>query len=515
MTGAQVYDLLNQSATLFKGAIQPSGIRYKFFRYSDAQPGPQPYGWGAYDVEVYSKATHAWEPLDAAKTYKVGTNEFLAPAGQDGYVPFKYMKNITYWGDMLNAVNSYVSATYTAANPYKGPDGDGTLDGRITRNGNGNDAYEAGEVVPLTILHHNDSHGRLVKSGTYQGYSQLVTLINQERLHNASRTLLVTAGDNVQGDSMMYYFKSAGLGYAADGTALSPEMSINPLIKAFNAVGYDAWTLGNHEFNFGKDVFGTLAQADFPVLQANITDTGAYGLAAVPVEPYTTKTVGPEGIKVAILGIGNHRVPSYELPSNIPGLTFTDPIKAGKDLAPVLQAGNDVVVALTHIGFTTNPASVEVDNNVDTYFAGQVSGVDAIIGGHSHTNPVSGFGDYKFLPTFVANPENDPVIVTQAYRYNTNLGEVSLGLLPDGSGGYKVVSSAGRYIPVSATGVEDPAIVALVAPYQALINTYNNTVIGSTKVPIDALSGVHAGDQRCEPPGRLRGLEARERGHPG
>ena len=168
MTGAEIYDLLNQSATLFKGAIQPSGIRFKFFRYSDALPGPQPYAWGAYDVEVYDKDTSAWVPLDMDKTYKVGTNEFLAPAGQDGYVPFKYMKNITYWGDMLNAVNAYVAAHYTFDNPYRGPDGDGTLDGRITRNGDGDDTYEAGEVVPLTVLHHNDSHGNLLK-GTYVG----------------------------------------------------------------------------------------------------------------------------------------------------------------------------------------------------------------------------------------------------------------------------------------------------------------------------------------------------------
>jgi 2',3'-cyclic-nucleotide 2'-phosphodiesterase (5'-nucleotidase family) len=58
MTGSQILELLHQSATLFRGAIQPSGIRYSFFRYSDANPGPQPYGWGAYNVEVYNKATH-------------------------------------------------------------------------------------------------------------------------------------------------------------------------------------------------------------------------------------------------------------------------------------------------------------------------------------------------------------------------------------------------------------------------------------------------------------------------
>jgi PKD repeat protein len=86
----------------------------------------------------------------------------------------------------------------------------------------------------------------------------------------------------------------------------------------------------------------------------------------------------------------------------------------------------------------------------------------------------------------VAGPDGGPVLVTQAYRYNTYLGEVVLGLLPDGTGGYEVVSSAGRYIPVTTTAhPENAAVKALVQPYQDLINVYNNTVIGSTTVPID------------------------------
>ncbi|MBN2113339.1 MAG: 5'-nucleotidase C-terminal domain-containing protein [Acidimicrobiia bacterium] len=488
MTGAQIYDLLNQSATLFKGTIQPAGIRYKFFRYSDALPGPQPYAWGAYDVEVWDKATAAWLPLDMDKTYRVATNEFLAPAGQDGFVPFKYMTNITYWGDMLNQVNAYVAATYTLANPYRGPNGDGLLDGRIVRNGDGDNDYEAGEIVPLTVLHHNDSHGRLLPSGSYPGYTNLVTAINQERLHNPGRTLLLSAGDNIQGDSMMYFFKSAGLGYSADGTALAPELQINPLIKAFNAVGYDAWTLGNHEFNFGPEIFSTLAQVTYPTLQANITDTGAYGIAAIPVLPSVELTVGPENIDVAILGIGNHRIPSYELPSNIPGLGFPNPITTAQALAPGLKAANDVVIALTHLGFTENPASVEVDENVDTYLAEVTPGVDAVIGGHSHTSPKYGFGDYKYLPAILAGPANTAVLVTQMARYNSFLGEVVFGLMPDGLGGYDLVSKAGRYIEITTAAFpEDPTIKALIDPYKALIDAYNNTVLGDTLTPLDAL----------------------------
>ena len=85
-------------------------------------------------------------------------------------------------------------------------------------------------------------------------------------------------------------------------------------------------------------------------------------------------------VKVGILGITNHRVPNYELPSNIPGLTFTNPIDTAKNLVPVLKGRNDAVVALTHIGFTENPASVEVDANVDTNLAATVPDIDAILG---------------------------------------------------------------------------------------------------------------------------------------
>ncbi len=162
--------------------------------------------------------------------------------------------------------------------------------------------------------------------------------------------------------------------------------------------------------------------------------------------PYVEKDLGD--IDVAILGIGNHRVPNYELPSNIPGLTFSDPIAKTQELSDLLGPTNDVVIALTHIGFTENPASVEVDANVDTNLVATVTGLDALVGGHSHTNPASGFGAYKYLPSIVVDPDGKPVIVGQAYRYNNTLGEEVLGLRPLGGGNYEVVSGTGRYLSV-------------------------------------------------------------------
>lgn len=488
MTGAQIMQVLNQAATLSKGAIQPAGMKYKFYRYADALPGPQPYAWGAFDACVINKSTHNCDPLDMNKTYRVGTNEFLAPAGQDNYLGFKYMTNISYWGDMLNAVNAWVTANHTAANPYKGPNNNGTLDGRIARDGT--DAAGSGSIIPITILHHNDSHGNLAK-GAYVGYTQLATLIKQERAHNPSRTLLLEGGDQIQGDAMMYYFKSAPSGFAADGTPLPAGLQTQPLIAVMNALNYDAMTLGNHEFNFGNTVFtGIFKQANFPLLGANISDDGRYGLSQVGpggqgVKPYILKTL--DGIKIALIGISNHRVPNYELPSNIVGLSFANPLTTAQTYSNQLRGSNDVVVALTHIGFTTNPKSVEVDNNVDTVMAAQVTGLDAIVGAHSHTNPAKPEDPYKYLPTIVGGPSNKPVLITQAYRYNNTLGEVVLGVRAKAGGGYEVVSRAGQYITVSSSTPEDAAIKAIVDPYVAQLNTYNNKVVGKTTAPIDTM----------------------------
>jgi 2',3'-cyclic-nucleotide 2'-phosphodiesterase (5'-nucleotidase family) len=486
MTGDKILEVLHYGPNV-AGVIQVAGLKYKYYSYKDALPGPQPYAWGAYDVTVYDKTTSTWVPLDLKKTYNVGTNEFLAPAGGDGYSAFKYMTNITYWGDMLNAVNAYVSATYgTTLTSYMGPNGDGTLDGRIGVNGNGDFVYDAGEIVPLNILHHNDSHGNLAK-GTYVGYTQLATLIKQERLHNPTRTLLLNSGDTIQGDAMSYYFKTAPTGFTSDGTPIvDPALRMQPAIKVFNSMGYDAMVLGNHEFNFGSDIFtSVLGQATFPLLQANVIDDGTYGLDEAHILPYTEKNLGD--IDVAILGIGNHRIPQYELPSNIPGLTFTNPITKAQQLSTALGATNDVVIALTHIGFTENPASVEVDANVDTNLVATVTGLDAVVGGHSHTNPATGFGAYKYLPSIVVDPQGKPVLVGQAYRYNNTLGEMALGLRPLGGGNYEVVSQTGRYLSVTMSTAEDAATKAIVDPYVALLAAYNNTEIGQTTVPIDAL----------------------------
>jgi 2',3'-cyclic-nucleotide 2'-phosphodiesterase (5'-nucleotidase family) len=222
-----------------------------------------------------------------------------------------------------------------------------------------------------------------------------------------------------------------------------------------------------------------------------VSDDGRYGLAAVNggagVKPYVVKTVGDEGIRVAVVGLSNHRVPSYELPSNITGLTFSNPIEAARAQVGGVRAASDVVVALTHIGFTTNPKSVEVDANVDTNLAAQVDGIDAIVGAHSHTNPANPEAPYRYLPALVPSPAGTPTLVHHAYRFNNTLGEVVLGLRRKAGGGFEVVTRAGQYLTVAMTTPEDPAVKAIVDPYATALKSYNDRVVGQTTVPIDTL----------------------------
>jgi 2',3'-cyclic-nucleotide 2'-phosphodiesterase (5'-nucleotidase family) len=86
----------------------------------------------------------------------------------------------------------------------------------------------------------------------------------------------------------------------------------------------------------------------------------------------------------------------------------------------------------------------------------------------------------------VVDPDGRPVIINHAYRYNNTLGEIFIGLRAKEGGGYEVVSRAGQYLSVGSSVTEDPTIKTIVDPYITLFNTYNETVVGETTVPIDA-----------------------------
>ena len=142
------------------------------------------------------------------KTYRIATNEFLAPAGQDGFVPFKYITNYhSYWGDMLDGVNRWVSKTYsTTASAYNGPNW--RWPARRPHH-----CKARAPLIPVTVAAPQRLAWPPAAVGACTpGYTNLATVINQERAHNPTRTILLTAGDNIQGDAMMAYYKTSYTG---------------------------------------------------------------------------------------------------------------------------------------------------------------------------------------------------------------------------------------------------------------------------------------------------------------
>jgi 5'-nucleotidase / UDP-sugar diphosphatase len=432
LTGAQIQELLDQAATLYKGILQTAGASW--YWYNDCGCNA-PTAWGAYGVEV------GGEPLERDRVYRVVTNNFLA-GGQDGWVTFAEGTNRwdTYY-DMQEGLVEYIQMLGVI-------DAEDVPMGRITSLDN-----------VVTILHTNDTHGIWPETyyyGDAEGYTFLASLIKAERAKNPNLVLL-DAGDTFQGNAFAQYFRNA---------------VPNPIAGGMNLLDYDAMVIGNHEYNFGPATFTTmLSQLDFPILGSlNVEDDGSYGFINDHVQDYINLDV--DGLKVTVFGLTNPRVYRYELPTNIPGLTFHSALEKGFEAVPQILAAEDpdLLVGLTHIGYA--PYGDEIDS--DVLLAEGVAGIDLLVGGHSHT-----FLNKAVLVSSDVNP--DGTLIAQAGRYGLYLGKVNIGFING-----EVVLREGYLISSNEVDV-DPEMVAYLQPFVDELNTYTSTVIGHTTAPIDAL----------------------------
>lgn len=302
----------------------------------------------------------------------------------------------------------------------------------------------AQDGVTLTILHINDMHGRLepfTPSGAKEdvgGLVRVATLVNQIRAEAGGEgVILLNAGDAVHGTNVTNLFNG------------------EPVIDAMNAMGFKALTLGNHEFNFGQDVLANLqAKAQFPFLAANVykeTEPGHFtGLTPLYVI-YEVK-----GIKVGIFGLSPKDTPIVTHPNNVIGLTFEDPVATAKAVVADLEGKADVIIALSHLGYSE-----------DIALAKAVPGIDVIVGGHSHTE----------VPTPV---KEGKTIIVQAGEYAKFLGRLDI-TVKDGD----VVSYNGSLIPVANKVASDPTVADIIAKYNSELNTKLKAKAGSTAVNLD------------------------------
>ena len=226
----------------------------------------------------------------------------------------------------------------------------------------------------LVILHTNDTHSQIepLSAGNYKGLGgadRREKYIRQVRAENKN-VILLDAGDFSQGTPYFTLFKG------------------NAEVELMNAMGYDAATLGNHEFDNGCSALAArLKTADFPVVCANYQFANKK-LAKV-IKPYVI--IERAGMKIGIFGLGVN-LDGYVAPKVAREVTYLDPVETARKMVSILKAQNcDLIVCLSHIG---------VDKSIkdnDYEIARQVPEIDVIVGGHSHEeiNPPAVVGNTR------------------------------------------------------------------------------------------------------------------------
>jgi 5'-nucleotidase / UDP-sugar diphosphatase len=312
----------------------------------------------------------------------------------------------------------------------------------------------------LHIIHTNDLHSRIEPINAFDstcgaqdnadgkcfgGVARVVTQINALREELAGQNVIVLdAGDQYQG-SLMYTT------YKGDVEA-----------EFMNLIGYDVMAVGNHEFDDGDEGLRKLTDlVDFPVISGNI-DVSSAPLLAGQVDNHVVLEVGGE--KIAI--ISALAVDTAETSSPSDAVIFTPVAESlAADVAALTAEGVTKIIALNHIGVTQ-----------DLAVAGSVAGIDAVVGGHSHTlmsNTAEGAMAY---PTMVGN-----VPVVQAYAYSKYVGHLTLVFDDAGN----VTSVSGDTILLDASVAEDAAVVARVAELAGPIEEMKTRVVAQAAAAID------------------------------
>jgi len=241
--------------------------------------------------------------------------------------------------------------------------------------------YSADDLI---VLHTNDIHGRIEADDGLLGFPYIASVIEDYRENNEN-VLVFDAGDVLH------------------GRAITNELEGRSAVEIMNSIGYDAMTIGNHDFNYGYqkllELEGTM---EFDLIAANVEKDGE-----LLFNPYVVKEVGD--YSVGIFGMATSETYSSTHPDNVEGIDFTDVKEAARQYVDVLrnEHGVDLVVGLTHVGID---ASTELANQVD--------GIDLIVDGHSHTLLQEG------------EWHNDTLIV-QANEYTKYLGKVEISLGTD------------------------------------------------------------------------------------
>lgn len=220
----------------------------------------------------------------------------------------------------------------------------------------------------LVVLHSNDCHSLIYpfsknladkKKANLGGFARRVAYVKQQRKLTPN-LLLFDCGDFSQGSSYYSLFKG--------------EVEIGLM----NIMGYDAATIGNHEFDFGLDNMARIFKmAKFPIVCANYDFSGTV-LEGI-VKPYTI--IKRNGVKIGVFGL-SPKLEGLVVRKNYGNIKYLDPIAVTKDVVKTLREKEkcDLVICLSHLGWKTGD-----EEPSDERVVPQTEGVDLFLGGHTHT----------------------------------------------------------------------------------------------------------------------------------
>lgn len=253
----------------------------------------------------------------------------------------------------------------------------------------------------LVILHTNDTHSTIMPLNPNLdnkdlagrgGFLRRVNLIKEERSQHPN-LLLFDSGDFSQGSGYYTLFKG--------------EVEIGLM----NQMGYDAATIGNHEFDFGMENMAKLFRmATFPIVCSNYDCTGTIleGL----VKPYIT--LKREGVKIGVFALAPP-MKGLVFDGNCEGITYLDPAETAQKYIDILrkQEKCDLVICISHLGW-------EVSVYPDEKFLSLTEGCDLVLGGHTHT----------YMPTLEYAPDKNGkmIPVDQNGKHGAFVGKLILNL---------------------------------------------------------------------------------------
>jgi 2',3'-cyclic-nucleotide 2'-phosphodiesterase/3'-nucleotidase len=302
------------------------------------------------------------------------------------------------------------------------------------------------------------------------GLAKIATLVAQVRREKGrGRTLMIDAGDTIQGTQLAYYFARIEPITGKDGE----PGPVHPMAQAMNRIGYDAAALGNHEFNYGIPLLRAFEeQCDFPLLGANALDA-ATERPAFP--PYVIRRMrvphGPD-LRVGILGLTNPGIAIWDK-ANVQGrMVFPGLVQQAKKYVPRLRAaGADVVVVAAHSGADGSSSygdALPWTENAATQVAEEVPGIDAILVGHAHV---------EIPQRVVHNKETGrPVVLSEPLKWGERLTVFDIEV--ERRRGCWHVSSVGAKVLRSSEAEEDAVIARMLREEHEKVVAYVNTPIG-------------------------------------